>query len=60
MKNPFGSKDFSNKSLLDIGELGAFNDCGMLPHSILKIRDKYVMYYTGWSKLFTDTLSFYV
>jgi predicted GH43/DUF377 family glycosyl hydrolase len=45
---------------LDIGELGAFDDCGVMPHSILKIRHQYVMYYTGWSKSVTVAFSFHI
>ena len=56
MENPLAPKSYSKAPLFNIGELGAFDDCGVMPHSVLKIRNQYVMYYTGWSKSVTVAL----
>lgn len=42
---------------LDIGELGNFDDNGVLPSSIIKIKNKYYMYYIGWQPRSTTRYS---
>lgn len=60
MRNPFAEKEFSRVPLLEVGEKGAFDDCGVMPHSIIKVNDQYLMYYTGWSKAVTVAFSFHI
>jgi predicted GH43/DUF377 family glycosyl hydrolase len=36
--------------VLDIGELGAFDDCGVNPSCILKLKDRKYLYYIGWQR----------
>ncbi len=38
------------KPLLSKGELGFFDDSGVIPSSIIKIKNKYFLYYMGWSQ----------
>lgn len=42
---------------LDIGELGNFDDNGVLPSSLIKIKKKYLMYYIGWQPRSTTRYS---
>jgi hypothetical protein len=60
LNNPLAEKNLSQNPLLDVGELGAFDDCGGMPHSILKINNQFVMYYSGWSKSVTVAVSFHI
>jgi predicted GH43/DUF377 family glycosyl hydrolase len=36
--------------ILDIGEEGSFDDCGINPSSILKVRDKFYLYFAGYQR----------
>lgn len=45
---------------LDLGEIGAFDDCGVMPHCIVKQRTETLLYYTGWSKSVTVPFSFHI
>jgi len=38
------------KPLLTKGDLGCFDDSGVMPSSIVKIKNKYFLYYMGWSQ----------
>ena len=39
----------SEEPVLDIGSLGAFDDSGVTPGSIVRTGDRVYLYYTGWS-----------
>lgn len=60
MREPHAPKNYSKTPALDLGELGAFDDCGAMPHSITKIGDEYVLYYTGWSKAVVVPFTFFI
>ena len=45
---------------LDLGALGAFDDCGVMPSCIVERDDEIWMYYTGWSKAVTVPFSFHI
>lgn len=38
--------------VLDIGELGTFDDCGVNVSSLVKINNKWLMYYVGYQRTF--------
>ena len=41
---------FENKvPLFDLGNLGAFDDSGIMPSSIITVKDKKYLYYIGWT-----------
>jgi predicted GH43/DUF377 family glycosyl hydrolase len=60
MRDPFAPKNYSKEPLLDVGPLGAFDDSGAMPHSILKMGEEYMLYYTGWSLGMTVPFTFYI
>jgi predicted GH43/DUF377 family glycosyl hydrolase len=37
------------KPSLDLGRLGAFDDCGAMPGSLVEHQGRLLMYYTGWT-----------
>lgn len=39
-----------NKPILDFGNPGTFDDCGLMPTSIITLDDKKYLYYIGWTK----------
>ena len=45
---------------LGLGEIGTFDDCGTMPHSIINFRKQKLLYYTGWSKAVTVPFSFHI
>ena len=60
MNNPFEILSISENPTIDLGELGAFDDCGAMPGSIVIHQDTRYMYYTGWSKAMTVPFSFHI
>lgn len=38
-----------NTTLLDFGKFGAFDDCGVMPTSIININNRKFLYYIGWT-----------
>lgn len=47
------SKDY----VLDVGKDGSFDDCGVNPSSIIKMQDKYFLYYAGYQRHFKTPYS---
>ena len=45
---------------LDVGPLGAFDDTGAMPHSIVQLGERRFLYYTGWSLAVTVPFSFHI
>ena len=39
-----------DKPILDFGKPGTFDDCGLMPTSIITLDDKKYLYYIGWTK----------
>ncbi len=60
MRDPYAVKNSPAEPILDLGDLGAFDDCGAMPHSIVKMNGDYVLYYTGWSKAVATPFTFYI
>lgn len=54
---PFDIVGKSEGFVLDIGNDGAFDDCGVNPSSIIKIEDKYFLYYAGYQRHFKTPYS---
>lgn len=60
MREPSAKKNYSRTPVLDVGELGAFDDSGAMAHSIIKVDDEYFLYYTGWTKAVTVPFLFFI
>jgi hypothetical protein len=45
---------------LDIGALGAFDDAGAMPHSVLDVDGATYLYYTGWSLTVAVPFAFHI
>jgi hypothetical protein len=50
----------ATKPSLDLGRLGAFDDCGAMPGSLVKHRGRLLMYYTGWTLARAVPFSFFI
>ena len=48
-ENLFDIKHIGNKPLMELGALGTFDDCGVMPSWIITHDDKKYMYYIGWN-----------
>ncbi len=48
--NPMDVKYVHNSPICDLGRAGAFDDCGMMPTSVVSVGNKTLLYYTGWSE----------
>lgn len=40
----------SEKPILSLGGIGEFDEFGVMPASVIKIKDKFYMYYCGWTR----------
>jgi hypothetical protein len=49
-KNVFNIINISKKPILELGELGTFDQFGIYPVSVIKNDDKYWVYYAGWTR----------
>jgi predicted GH43/DUF377 family glycosyl hydrolase len=49
-ENDFKVINSPKKPILIKGKLGSFDDSGVIPSSIIKIKNKHYLYYMGWSK----------
>ena len=47
--NPLNIIYQHNKTLLEFGKLGAFDDSGIMPSSIVNVGNKKFLYYIGWT-----------
>lgn len=43
----------SENPVIDFGELGSFDEFGVMAGSAIKIRDEYYLYYCGWSRKYS-------
>ena len=50
----------SDAPTLDLGELGAFDDAGVMPSSLIEVGGVRWMYYTGWSKTVDVPFAFHI
>jgi hypothetical protein len=49
-KNIFNIINISEKPILELGDLGTFDQFGIYPVSVIKNDDKYWVYYAGWTR----------
>lgn len=60
IKEPHKSLEVSSSPTIDLGPLGAFDDCGVMPSGLAEWQGKKLMYYTGWSKAVEVPFSFHI
>ena len=60
IENPSIILKISDKPTIDLGSLGAFDDSGAMPSSIVQFKGNKYMYYTGWSQAVTVPFSFHI
>ncbi|MEZ4972118.1 MAG: hypothetical protein R2820_02360 [Cyclobacteriaceae bacterium] len=47
--DPFKIINYNSEPILDLGELGTFDDCGVMPSWIVNHSNKKYLYYIGWN-----------
>jgi hypothetical protein len=52
--------EVATKPSLDLGRLGAFDDCGAMPGSLVAHQGRRLMYYTGWTLARAVPFSFFI
>lgn len=57
IKNPHDPFNLSDKPVLDLGELGCFDDNGVTPSWIISHGEKKYLYYIGWKPRSTTRMS---
>lgn len=50
----------SNIPTIGLGELGCFDDSGVMPSALVNVGEKIYLYYTGWSKTVDVPFSFHI
>lgn len=60
MKRPGKVLYMTEKPTLELGELGCFDDCGVMPSCLVKQGNKQYMYYTGWTQQKSTPFSFFI
>ena len=45
----FSVKNIQSKPILELGDMGTFDDSGVMPTSIMKFDEQYYLYYIGWN-----------
>lgn len=50
----------SDKPTIGLGELGCFDDSGVMPSSLVRVGNAKYLYYTGWSKTVDVPFSFHI
>jgi hypothetical protein len=50
LDNPNKILKFSKTPVLKKGRRGCFDDCAAIPSQVIKIKNKYHMYYVGWTR----------
>lgn len=52
--------EISRKPVLDLGEIGCFDDCGVMPSCLVSHNTKHYLYYTGWSQAVVTPFTFFI
>jgi hypothetical protein len=60
LKRPFETLARSERPLIDLGPLGAFDDSGVMPSGLVDRDGVRYLYYTGWSKTVDVPFAFHV
>lgn len=50
IENPQGILNESTEPIVEIGEIGAFDDCGAVPNSVINLNDRSYLYYQGFQQ----------
>ena len=58
--NPQRQMGMSREPILKLGDLGCFDDSGVMPSCIVEYDGKEYMYYTGWSQCVATPFSFFI
>jgi hypothetical protein len=60
INNPANILYMTKKPTLDLGDVGCFDDCGVMPSCIVHHNGKKYMYYTGWTQQKVTPFSFFI
>lgn len=60
INEPEKTQYITEKPTLDLGELGCFDDCGVMPSCIVNHKGLQYMYYTGWTQTTTVPFLFFI
>ena len=60
INEPHKILDLSNKPTLSLGDLGSFDDAGVMPGSIVSSSTSKYLYYTGWSRTVDVPFAFHI
>lgn len=60
LREPAERLQVEDRVTLDLGVLGAFDDCGVMPSCIAPYDGAKYMYYTGWSKAVETPFTFFI
>jgi len=50
LNNPKKIKRVFQKPLLELGKIGHFDDCAVIPSHIIKVKSIYYLFYVGWTQ----------
>ena len=50
IKNPKKILNINDKPILNNGEIGTFDEHGIMPAGVLRYENKVYLYYSGWSQ----------
>jgi hypothetical protein len=60
IRRPFDVIECSARPLIDLGQLGTFDDSGVMPSGLVDFLDSRYLYYTGWSRTVDVPFAFHV
>ena len=60
INEPTNLRYITSTPILDLGELGCFDDCGAMPSTLVEFEDKQYLYYTGWTQHRRTPFSFFI
>ena len=60
VRRPEKTLAVSEKPTLDLGELGAFDDSGVMPSTLVDFKGRRHLYYTGWQKAVDVPFLFFI
>ncbi len=60
IKCPKKILEISQKPILDLGDLGCFDDCGVMSSCLLNVGNKKYLYYSGWKQEVLTPFSFFI
>ena len=60
INKPYKIINLNKRPILDLGELGCFDDCGVMPSCFVKHNNVEYLYYTGWKKEVITPFSFFI